>query len=47
MNEDKNREFVKQVIHTHTWWRLKTKLEETLLGKKTEHQKSDTWKTDA
>jgi len=47
MNEDKDSDFVQQVIRTDTWWRLKTRLEETLLGKKTEHQKHDTWKTDA
>jgi len=46
MNEEKDNEFVRQVVHTHTWWRLKSFLEEQLMGANYEGEKEQEWSTD-
>jgi len=47
VNEDKDNQFVEQLIRTNTWWKLKTMVDEKLLGKKREYCNEQNWETDA
>jgi len=47
VNEDKDRRFVEEIIRTSTWWKLKTMVEEKLMGADYEGERTKEWKTDA